>query len=158
LEWRYFPRHRLPRAFTGWGLDSRYFRGKESLKLGINLFQQALDQDSGYAAAYAEMAQTYSLLGAFHYLPIEEANSRAIAAAKRAIDLDETLAEAHVALGDALIGTWSFAAAESELQRAIELNPNLSGAHTNYGTHFLNSSLILYTTLPTAPPKYKRNT
>jgi eukaryotic-like serine/threonine-protein kinase len=107
----------------------------DSLKESINLFQQALDQDSGYAAAYAEMAQTYSLLGAFHYLPVEEANSKAIAAAKRAIDLDETLAEAHVALGDALIGTWSFAAAESELQRAIELNPNLSGAHMNYGTH-----------------------
>ena len=34
LEWRHFPRHRLPRVFTGWGLDSRYFRGKESLKLG----------------------------------------------------------------------------------------------------------------------------
>ena len=107
----------------------------DSLKESINLFQQALDQDSGYAAAYAEMAQTYSLLGAFHYLPVEEANSKAIAAAKRAIDLDETLAEAHVALGDALIGTWSFAAAESELQRAIQLNPNLSEAHMNYGTH-----------------------
>jgi serine/threonine protein kinase/tetratricopeptide (TPR) repeat protein len=107
----------------------------DSLKESINLFQQALDQDSGYAAAYAEMAQTYSLLGAFHYLPVEEANSKAIAAAKRAINLDETLAEAHVALGDALIGTWSFAAAESELQRAIELNPNLSEAHMNYGTH-----------------------
>ena len=107
----------------------------DSLRDAINLFQQAIDQDSGYAAAYAEMAQTYSLLGAFHYLPVEEANSKAIAAAKRAIDLDETLAEAHVALGDALIGTWSFAAAVSELQRAIELNPNLSEAHMNYGTH-----------------------
>jgi TolB-like protein len=107
----------------------------DSLKDAINLFQQAVEKDSGYAAAYAEMAQAYSLLGAFQYLPFEEANSKAIAAAKRAIDLDETLAEAHVALGDVLIGTWDFAAAISELQRAIELNPNLSEAHMNYGAH-----------------------
>jgi TolB-like protein len=120
-----------------------YVRGRDladkvtidSLKDAISLFQQAIDKDSSYAAAYAEMAQTYSLLGAFHYLPVEEANSKAHAAAKRAIDIDETLAEAHVALGNALIGTWNFAAAVPELQRAIELNPNLSEAHMNYGAH-----------------------
>ncbi len=107
----------------------------DSLKDAINLFQQAIDKDSSYAAAYAEMAQTYSLLGAFHYLPVGEAHSKALAAAKRAIDIDETLAEAHVALGNALIGTWNFAAGVPELQRAIELNPNLSEAHMNYGAY-----------------------
>jgi eukaryotic-like serine/threonine-protein kinase len=120
-----------------------YVRGRDladkvttdSLKSAINLFQQAIDKDSSYAVAYAEMAQTYSLLGAFHYLPVEEANPKALAAAKRAIEIDETLAEAHVALGNALIGTWNFAAAAPELQRAIELNPNLSEAHLNYGAH-----------------------
>jgi tetratricopeptide (TPR) repeat protein len=107
----------------------------DSLKDAINLFQQAIDKDSSYAAAYAEMAQTYSLLGAFHYLPVEEANSKALAAAKRAIVIDETLAEAHVALGNALFGSWKFAAAVRELQIAIELNPNLSEAHMNYGAY-----------------------
>jgi eukaryotic-like serine/threonine-protein kinase len=107
----------------------------ESLKDAINFFQQAIDKDSTYAAAYAELAQTYSLLGAFHYLPAEEANPKAIAAAKRAIDLDDTLAEGHVAFGDALLNMWNFAAGAPELQRAIELNPNLSEAHMAYGSY-----------------------
>jgi serine/threonine protein kinase/Flp pilus assembly protein TadD len=107
----------------------------DSLKDAISLFQQAIDKDSTYAAAYAELAGTYSLLGAFHYLPAEEANTKAIAAAKRAIDLDDTLAEAHVAFGDALSSTWNFAAAVPEWLRAIELNPNLSEAHMSYGAY-----------------------
>jgi tetratricopeptide (TPR) repeat protein len=107
----------------------------DSLKGAINLFQQAIDKDSSYAAAYAEMAQTYFLLGAFHYLPVEEANSKALAAAKRAIVIDETLAEAHVALANALFGSWDFANVAPELRRAIELNPNLSEAHRNYGAY-----------------------
>jgi len=107
----------------------------DSLKDAISLFQQAIDKDSTYAAAYAELAGTYSLLGAFHYLPAEEANQKAIAAAKRAIDLDDTLAEAHVAFGDALSSTWNFAAAVPEWLRAIELNPNLSEAHMSYGAY-----------------------
>ena len=107
----------------------------DSLKDAISLFQQAIDKDSTFAAAYAELAGTYSLLGAFHYLPAEEANPKAIAAAKRAIDLDDTLAEAHVAFGDALSSTWNFAAALPEWLRAIELNPNLSEAHMSYGAY-----------------------
>ena len=107
----------------------------DSLKDAISLFQQAIDKDSTYAAAYAELAGTYSLLGAFHYLPAEEANPKAIAAAKRAIDLDDTLAEAHVAFGDALSSTWNFVAALPEWLRAIELNPNLSEAHMSYGAY-----------------------
>jgi tetratricopeptide (TPR) repeat protein len=105
------------------------------LKDAVSLFQQAIDKDPSYAAAYAEMAQAYFLLGAFHYLPVEEANLKAIAAAKRAVDLDETLAEAHVALGVALGGAWNFAGEVSEYQRAIEQNPNLSEAHVNYGAY-----------------------
>ncbi|MGC2770044.1 MAG: protein kinase [Candidatus Sulfotelmatobacter sp.] len=107
----------------------------DSLKDAISLFQQAIDKDSTFAAAYAELAGTYSLLGAFHYLPADEANPKAIAAAKRAIDLDDTLAEAHVAFGDALSSTWNFAAALPEWLRAIELNPNLAEAHMSYGAY-----------------------
>ena len=107
----------------------------DSLKDAISLFQQAIDKDSTFAAAYAELAGTYSLLGAFHYLPADEANPKAIAAAKRAIDLDDTLAEAHVAFGDALSSTWNFGAALPEWLRAIELNPNLAEAHMSYGAY-----------------------
>ena len=107
----------------------------DSLKDAVSLFQQAIDIDPTYAAAYAELAGTYSLLGAFHYLPSVEANPKAIAAAKRAVDLDDTLAEAHVAFGDALSNTWNFAAAVPEWLRAIELNPNLSQAHMSYGAY-----------------------
>ena len=105
----------------------------EGLKDAIDLYQRAIEKDPTYAAAYAEMARAYLLLGSFHYLSRAEANPKAIAAAKRAIDLDDNLAEAHVAFGDALVNTWEFATAQRELRRAIELNPNLTEAHMSYG-------------------------
>jgi len=104
----------------------------------INFFQQAIDKDPTYGAAYAEMGRCYSLLGYFGYLPGAEAYPKAIAAAKRALDLDHDLAEADAALGHAYLMTWNWAAAESELRRAIEMNPSLSEAHLEYGLYLMN--------------------
>jgi TolB-like protein len=111
---------------------------EKSLKEAIDFFQQAIDKDPGYAAAYAEMSRSYTMLGHSGYLPGTEAYPKAIATAKRAIDLDSNLAEGHVALGHAAFITWNWALAESELRRAIELNPSLSEAHLEYAVYLLN--------------------
>jgi len=111
---------------------------EESLKEAVDFFQQAIDKDPGYAAAYAEMSRSYTMLGHSGYLPGTEAYPKAITSAKRAIDLDSNLAEGHVALGHAAFITWNWALAESELRRAIELNPSLSEAHLEYAVYLLN--------------------
>jgi eukaryotic-like serine/threonine-protein kinase len=122
-----------------------YIRGRnawetlteESLKRSVEFFRQAIEKDPSYAAAYAEMSGAYAMLGNLGYLPGTEAYPRAVDSAKRAIDLDGHLAEAHVALGHVSIVTWNWALAESELRHAIELNPNLSKAHVEYAFYLL---------------------
>jgi eukaryotic-like serine/threonine-protein kinase len=123
-----------------------YLRGRyswetlteESLKQSVFFFRQAVEKDPHYAAAYAEMSRSYSMLGVLGYLPGAEAYPKAVAAAKRAIDLDSNLAEAHVALGHASTLTWDWALAGRELRRAIELNPNVAEAHVEYASYLLN--------------------
>ena len=78
------------------------------------------------------------MLGHYGYLPSTEAYPKAIASAKRAIDLDSNLAEAHAALGQASTETWNWTLAEQESRRAVELNPNLSEAHLQYAVYLLN--------------------
>ena len=95
-------------------------------------FQQAIDQDPNYAAAYAGLADALAILGYIGALPATDANAKAEAAAKRALALDSTLAEAHDAQGFVSWLTTDFAGAEREFRRAIELNPNLSIPHDRY--------------------------
>jgi eukaryotic-like serine/threonine-protein kinase len=111
---------------------------EEGLKQALDLFRQAIEKDPGYAAAYAEMSRSYTMLAHYNYLPKTETYPKAIAIAKRAIDLDSNSAEAHVALGQALTETWNWIPAERELHRAIELNPNLSEVHLQYAVYLLN--------------------
>jgi serine/threonine protein kinase/tetratricopeptide (TPR) repeat protein len=111
---------------------------EESLKQAVDFFRQAIEKDPGYAAAYAEMSRSYTMLGHYGYLPETEAYPKAIASAKRAIDLHSDLAEAHAALGQASTETWNWMVAERESRRAIELNPNLSEAHLQYAVYLLN--------------------
>jgi len=127
-----------------------YLRGRyswetlteESLKQAVVFFRQAIEKDPHYAAAYAEMSRSYSMLGVLGYVPGSEAYPKAVAAAKRAIDLDSNLAEAHVALGHASTLTWDWALAGSELRRAIELNANVAEAHVEYASYLLNMGKI----------------
>jgi TolB-like protein/DNA-binding winged helix-turn-helix (wHTH) protein len=100
---------------------------------GIEYFQQAVQKDSGYAPAWAGLSDAYDALGSFNFLPPKVAWLKARAAAERAIQLDETLSEAHVSLGSVLLHEWSWSAGEEELQRAIALNPNNAEAHQRYG-------------------------
>jgi eukaryotic-like serine/threonine-protein kinase len=101
-------------------------------KNAAQYFQQAVDKDPNYAAAYAGLAEAYVLLGYDVDLPTKEAYEKARAAAERSLALDGTLAEGHAAFGRYYWATWDFAAAEREHRRAIELNPNLAIARLYY--------------------------
>jgi eukaryotic-like serine/threonine-protein kinase len=117
------------------GRDSADRLTVESLSDSVSFFQKAVDKDPNYALAYASMAESYGLQGAFHYLNAEEAFPKAAAAAKRAVELDGNLAEAHVVLAGVLRHNWDFAGAQREYVRAIELNPNLPSARFYYATY-----------------------
>ncbi|HZS04346.1 MAG TPA: protein kinase [Blastocatellia bacterium] len=120
-------------------LKGRYFtstkRTEEWIKKGIEHFQQAIDLDPNYALAYAGLADAYAFLASSTggWRP-REAYPKAKAAASKALELDEQLAEAHCSLGfAALLFDWDFAEAERQFKRAIELNPNYANAHDGYG-------------------------
>jgi serine/threonine protein kinase/Tfp pilus assembly protein PilF len=113
-------------------VKGRYYADKWTLEgwnKAIEFFRQAIDKDPSYASAYAGMAESYTLLAFDTYLPPNEAFPNAMAAAKRAVDLDDGLAEAHASMGLVSLMMWDWARADQELRRAIELNSNLSDAH-----------------------------
>ncbi len=106
------------------------------LKKGIEYFQQAIDKDPGYALAYASLADSYSALGGgWQYLPPSDSFPKAKAAAIKALQLDDTLAEAHAALAYAAFFDWDWPSAEREFKRAIELNPNSALSHNRYAVY-----------------------
>ena len=109
------------------------------LRRSLTLYQQALARDSTYAPAWAGMADVWSAL-ADDYLAPSEAYPKAKGAARRAVALDSTLADAHAALGLVLHQyDWDFIAAEREYQRAIALNPNAAAAYHYYGYVLLST-------------------
>jgi len=118
-------------------LKAQYHANKwtpEGLEQGIAYARQAIEADPGYAAAYAWIASTYAFLGMFGSLPPTEAAPKAKAAALRALEIDESLAEAHTALGAVkFFYEWDWSAGERSLKRALELNPNYAWAHFWYG-------------------------
>jgi TolB-like protein/DNA-binding winged helix-turn-helix (wHTH) protein len=104
------------------------------IRKGIDYFQQAIHFDPNYALAYAGMADAYCTLAGLGEAPPNEVMPKAREAATRALELDDTLAEAHTSLGLVLdVYDWNYKAAESEFKRAIELNPNSPTAHCLYG-------------------------
>jgi serine/threonine protein kinase len=108
-------------------------------KKAADYFSQAVQKDPSYALSYAGLADTYSLLGDAGYLPPSEAWPKAKTAAMQALNIDDSLAEAHTSLG--LVKEhfeWDWAGAEKEFKRAIELNPNLATAHHWYGDYLTN--------------------
>lgn len=115
-------------------------KGAEAdFKTASDFFTQAVQQDSRYALAYAGLADTYSLMGDYGYLASSEAWPKAKAAAMQALDIDNTLAEAHTSLG--LVKEhfeWDWPGAEQEFRRAIELNPNSANAHHWFGEYLSN--------------------
>ena len=125
----------LPAAYDAYvrGRHAWDKRSESDLHDAIGFFQESIDADPTYAPAYAGMADCYAQLGYGSYISPEDAFPRARAAARRALDLDPTLAEAHASLGYALMYyDWNFPGAEAEFKRAIELNPNYAIAHQWY--------------------------
>jgi len=112
---------------------------QSDFKKAADYFTQAVQKDPHYALSYAGLADTYSLLGDAGYLPPSEAWPKAKAAAMQALEIDDSLAEAHTSLG--LVKEhfeWDWTGAEREFKRAIELNPNLATAHHWYGDYLAN--------------------
>jgi serine/threonine-protein kinase len=115
------------------GRYSWHRRYKVGLETALTHFQKAIELDPEFALPYAGIADSYTVLGLYGYLPPEEARSEARAAAVRALELDDGLSEAHASLGNIhLWYTWEWATAEKEYARAIELNPGNVGVRCWY--------------------------
>lgn len=107
------------------------------MEKGIQYLNQAIATDPGYALAYDGLAYDYLVANDWTLSP-HDAMPKAKEAAKKALELDDTLAEAHASL--ALVSDfydWDWAAAESEFKRSIELKPNYALAHECYGVHLV---------------------
>ena len=123
-------------------LKGRYHVAKftpEEVQTGVDYFEKAIALDPDYALPYAWLAHAYVLLGQpLNAMSSHEAMPRARKAALKALELDETLAEAHLNLGYVLEWhVWDWAGAEREFRRALELNPGLALARAGYGSHLM---------------------
>jgi len=119
-------------------LKGRYFWNKrtaEGFKKGVEYFEHAIALDTNYALAYAGLADCYQLLNGYMSRPPRELIPKAKAALLKALQLDDSLAEAHTSLAHLLRRDWNWSVAEKEFKRAIELNPNYATAHHWYSTY-----------------------
>jgi len=120
-----------PQAYEAY-LKGRYFWDKrgESLKDALRFFELAIEKDPTYAPAYAGLADTYAVMGSYRFISPHEAMPKAIAAARQALELDESLAEAHASLAHIDFTYLESADAEAEFKCALELNPGYAtGRH-----------------------------
>jgi len=117
-------------------LKGRYFwnrRSREALIQSVAYFNQAIEIDPSYGLAYAGLADAYTILGVWHYLKPNEAFPKARSAAQKALEIDESIAEAHTALAYVKhYYDWDWPGAEVSFKRAIELKPNYAHAHHWY--------------------------
>ncbi len=107
-------------------------RSEEGYRTALKLFQEAIRKDPQYAQAYAGLADAYDLLGGGRYMRPSEARPLAKAAALKALELDETLGEAHTALASIYYDDADLPASEREFKRALELSPGYATAHHWY--------------------------
>lgn len=130
-----------PRSYEAYDLylRGRYFWNKrtaDGFQRAVESFERAIAVDPGYARAHAGLADTYALMASYYVAPQSELIPKARAAALKALDLDENLAEAHASL--ALIAQnydWDWQTAEKEYRRAIALDPNYATGHQWYAEH-----------------------
>jgi serine/threonine-protein kinase len=120
-----------------------YWRGRfllfarRNLSLAVDLFQQAIDKDSSFARAYAALGETLEYLPYFNGVPADSVRTRAMRAAQRALAIDSTLAQAHIALGLAHMHAFEWTEASDELRRAIAADSNDVSALTQYARYLL---------------------
>ena len=119
-------------------------RTNADLLASVNYYEKALQEDSKYALAYAGLADAYANLGYYGSIAPIEGRRKAEEAARKALALDQNLAEAHVALGLVYIGfaPSNFSVGDGELRHAIELNSNLAVARYNLGLSFIRQGLL----------------
>ena len=114
------------------GLHFYNKRSKEGLEKAINYFSQATQLDPDYALAYALLADCYCLQEYYAFVPAKQATHNGKTAAERALLLDDSIAEAYVAMAMVQGFEGDYRASMESLRRALELNPNLSVAHLRY--------------------------
>jgi TolB-like protein/DNA-binding winged helix-turn-helix (wHTH) protein/Tfp pilus assembly protein PilF len=124
-------------------LRARYFldqRTEPEIRKAIEWFQRAIEQDPAYALPYAGLADCYNQLGTNIIGARSPAETRKLAAAsaRRALEIDPDLAEAHASLAYCDLYDWNWAAAEQGFRRAIQTNPNYAPAHLWFA-HYLTS-------------------
>ncbi len=109
---------------------------REGFNEGFRYFQQAIQEDPAFAEAWAGLSDAYFEWGEFRIAPLAETLPKARAAAQKALELDETLSEAHVSVATTIVAAGSMpSVAERELQRAIALDPSNARAHQVYGIY-----------------------
>ena len=123
-------------------LKGKFYWNKRTgaeLKQAVEFYNQAIEKDPTYALAYSGLAETYGLYSSYDVAPASDSMPQAKAAALRALEIDEQLAEAHTALGFYLSNyEWDRDGSEKEYRRAIELKPNYATAHHWFGTDLSN--------------------
>jgi len=118
-------------AYLGGMHDLNFHRTNNELQRSLEQFDEAISLDSKFARAYAGKAIAYNLLGDYDAIPGSQAGPSAESAARRALELDPSLASAHAALAFALWKySWDWKTAEAEFQKSLTLNPN--NAHTHH--------------------------
>jgi tetratricopeptide (TPR) repeat protein len=114
-------------------LKGRFYWNKrtvDGLKQAVVYYKQAIEKDPNFALAYSGVAESYVLYPNYSVAPPKDCMPQAKAAALKALEIDDSLAEAHAALGLYLANyAWNLSAGEKELRRAIELKPNYATAH-----------------------------
>lgn len=109
---------------------------KDGFEKAIESFERAIEIDPNYALAYTSIANTYQFMMSRGFLPPKEYEHKVELAALKALQLDDTLAEAHAGLGSHRLIHFDWAGAEKEIKRALELDPNSAYAHSVY-SHYL---------------------
>ncbi len=123
------------------GLYEANQRSEPSLRKSVEYFNRAIQGDPSYAPPYAGLANSYLLSAGWLLMRPADAYPKAKAAALHALELDETLAEAHTTLAEAEHEyEWKWADAEREFRRAIELDPNSAIAHKSYAEFLMHGA------------------
>jgi TolB-like protein/cytochrome c-type biogenesis protein CcmH/NrfG len=131
------PRPISPEAYEAY-LKGRYYWNKrtaDGMLKGDHYFQQAVDSDPTYAAAYSGLADCNSGLAWHGFKSPADALPKAYAAARKAVEIDPQSSEAHASLGLVLSHRWDWVGAEAEFKRALELDPQYANAHHWYGDY-----------------------
>jgi len=123
-------------------LQGRFFwnkRSEDSLKTAITYFEKAIEKDPRYALAWAGIADSYSVLGEYGNIPRKTLYPKAEAAVKRALEIDNRLAEVHTSFANLLmLSKWDWVKSEKEFKLALELNPNYATTHHWYSQWFVS--------------------